>query len=417
MLAVGAVLLLPLSHASGENLLDAFQIALESDPEFLIAQADHRAAREIRDQAVAQFLPSARTFLEAAWNERQLNRDYLSESLQIQVEQPIYSRARRIALLQADGRIARANSLFAAARHDLMVRVAERYFAVLAARDELDFARAAQGASRQQLAEARKRFEVGLIASADVAEAQAGYDVSIAQFIAAENALDTAREALTETTGKIRFTPVQLGYTQPAMPKPRGIDRWTEIALQRNLRLLAARHDTDAARREIERIRSGVYPTLDAFASLGLHDGESGTGDRWQGAIGLRLNMTPFPPALHGPQIREGRLGYQRALHALERERRRAQRETREAYLGASSGISRVRALRQAVLSSETAADAIETGYRVGIRTSVDVLDAQRNLFRARRDLSAARYRFLLDILRLKRAAGVLSESDLLFAL
>ena len=413
--ALGAVLLAPIPHACGENLLDVFQIALASDPEFLIAEANHRVAQEIRGQAIDPLLPSARTFLETAWNERHTRRDYRSESLQLQVEQPIYHRGRRIALHQADSRIAMANSLYAAAHQDLMVRVAERYFGVLVAQDELSFARATLGASKQQLAEARKRFEIGLIASTDVAEAQAGYDLSIALLIAGENALDTAREVLRETTGEDGLTPVALGYGRPVIPDPPDIGRWTEIALERNLRLLAARRDTETASLEIERIRASSYPTLDAFASLGLYDRESRIGDSWQGTVGLRLNMTLFSPGSGSWQSRESRLRYQRALHALERERRRAQRETREAYLGVSSGISRVRALGQAVRSSETAADAIETGYRVGIRTSVDVLDAQRNLFRARRDLSAARYRYLLDVLRLKRASGVLSEGDLLF--
>ena len=294
-----------------------------------------------------------------------------------------------------------------------MVRVAERYFQVLAADDELGFARATLEAFEQQLVQSRERFEVGLLAITDVEEAKAGYDLSRAQLIAAENTRDIAREALRETTGEYWETLPPLGELRLAMPEPAEIDKWTEIALERNLRLLAARHDTETARRDIERIQAADSPTLDAVGSVGLHDSESRSGDNRHGSIGLRLNVPLFSGGSVLSRTRESRHRYQRALELLERERRRTQRETREAYLGVDSGISRVHALEQAVRSSQTAADEIETGFQVGTRTSVDVLNAQSDLFRARRDLSEARYRYILNVLRLKRAAGILSEDDL----
>ena len=410
---LGAFLLVASAAAPAEDLLVTFAIALVNDPEFHAAGADHRAAQEIRTQAAAKLLPSARVSFDTAWNERHRRSDYRSENAVLDVEQPLYRRDRRIALDQADSRIARADALYDAARQDLMVRVAERYFVVLQAEDELGFAQATLEAFEQQLTESRQRFEVGLIAVTDVEEAQAGYDLSIAQLIAAENALAIAREALRETTGEYQLTLAPLGDMQPVMPEPTDIDRWTEIALERNLRLLAARHDTETARREIERIAAGHSPTLDIFASLGLHDSESRVGDNRHATIGLRLNLPLYTGGLLTSQTRESRHRYQRTLDVLERERRRAQRETREAHRGVNSGISRVNALEQAVRSGEAAADAIETGFQVGIRTSLDVLNAQRDLFRARSDLSEARYRYIIDLLRLKRAAGILSEDDL----
>ena len=410
---LGALLLIAWAAASAKDLLGTFAIALVNDPEYLAAGANHRADQEIRTQAAAELLPSARVSFETAWNERHRRSDYRSDNAVLDVVQPIYRRDRRIALDQADSRIARANALYAAARQDLMVRVAERYFGELEADDELRFAQATLEAFEHQLTESRQRLEVGLIAATDVEEAQAGYDLSIAQLIEAENALAIAREALRETTGEYQLTLAPLGHMQPVMPQPTDIDQWTEIALERNLRLLAARHDTETARREIERIEAGHLPTLDVFASLGLDDSESRAGDNRHGTIGLRLNFPLYAGGLVTSQTRESRHRYQRTVHALERERRRAQRETREAHLGVNSGIFRVKALEQAVRSSKAAADAIETGFQVGIRTSVDVLNAQRDLFRARSDLSEARYRYIIDLLRLKRASGVLSEDDL----
>ena len=411
----GVIMVAISTAASAKDLVEVFELALTSDPEFLATGADHRAVQETRPQALAELRPRVRATLDTRWNERQRSGDYRSESLILSIEHPVYRRDRRIAVDQADSRIARADALYAAARQDLVVRVAERYFGVLEAEDELGFAQATLEAFEQQLAQSRQRFEVGLIAITDVEEAKAGFDLSRAQLIAAQNALDIAREALRETTGAYQERLAPLRETHLVMPEPADIDRWTAIALEQNLRLLAARHDTETARREIERIQAGHSPTLDAVGSFGLNDSESGgpLRETTRADVGLRLSLPLYSGGSILSRTRESRHRYQRSLEVLERERRRAQRETRGAYLGVDSGISRVQALEQAVRSSLTAAEAIEAGFQVGTRTSVDVLDAQRDLFRARRDLSEARYRYVLDVLRLKRAAGVLSEEDL----
>ena len=215
---------------------------------------EHRADQETRAQAAAGLLPSADASLDTAWNERHRRRDYQSYNATLDIEFPIHRRDRRIAIDQADSRIARADALYAAALQDLVVRVAERYFGVLEAEDELGFAQATLEAFEQQLVQSRERFEVGLLAITDVEEAKAGFDLSRALLIAAENALDIAREALRETTGEYRETLPPLGELRLAMPDPADIGTWTEIALERNLRLLAARHDTETTRLEIKRM-------------------------------------------------------------------------------------------------------------------------------------------------------------------
>ena len=413
-LGAGAFLVAASPAAPAENLVEVFRLALTSDPEFLAAGAIHRAALEDRPQARADLLPNASVSVARLWNDTQQRPDFRSDNATLEVAQPIYRRDRRIALAQADSRIARADALYAAARQDLVVRVAERYFGVLKAEDELGFARATLEAFEQQLAQSRQRFEVGLIPITDVEEAKAGFDLSRAQLIAAENALDIAREALRETTGKYQEELARLTEMHLVTPEPEDIDKWTEIALDRNLRLLAARHATETARREIERIQAGHSPTLDAVGSFGLNNDSTSRVDQTRPVtVGLRLNLSLYAGGSILSRTRESRHRHQQTLDLLERERRRAQRETRGAYLGVNSGISRVHALEQAVRSSQAAAEAIEAGFQVGTRTSVDVLDAQRDLFRARRDLSEARYGYVLDVLRLKRAAGTLSEDDL----
>ena len=413
-LGTGGLLLAVWSGASAANLFEVFEAALTSDPDYLVSGAEHRASRELRPQALADLKPRIRLSFDTHWNERQQRGSYRSDSLVLDVQQPIYRRDRRIAVDQADSRIASAGALHSAARQDLMVRVAERYFRVLEAGDELNFARATLEAFEQQLAQSRQRFQVGLIAITDVEEAKAGFDLSRAQQIAAENALDIAGEALRETTGEYHQTLAPLRKMQLVMPEPNDIDMWTRIALEQNLRMLAARRDAETARTEIERIQAGHSPIIDAVGSVGLNDSESGPfGETRRANVGLRLSLPVYSGGAILSRTRESQHRYQRALEVMERERRRAQRETRDAFLGVNSGISRVHALEQAVRSSQTAAEAIEAGFQVGTRTSVDVLDAQRDLFRARRDLSEAKYGYILNMLRLKRAAGVLADDDL----
>ena len=353
--------------------------------------------------------------LDANLNKFQRTRDHRSYNIVLSVAQPIHRRDRWIALDQANSGIARADALYAAALQDLMVRVSQRYFGVLEAEDELSFARATLEAFEQQLRQSRQRFEVGLTAITDVEEAKAGFDLARSQLIAAENALDTAREALRETTGEYPQELAPLGRMPLVTPEPADVDKWTETALGQNLRLLASRHDAETTRREIERVRAaGHYPTLDAVGSHRRNDrGVSGRGETWSTSIGLRLILPLYAGESVLSQTRESRHRYQQALDELERERRRTQREIREAYLGVNSGISQVAALEQAVRSSEAAADAVEAGFQVGTRTSVDVLNAQRDLFRARRDFARERYTYIRNVLRLKRAAGTLSEDDL----
>ena len=412
MFLAGTFLAAAPAHAEVTTLLQVFERALEGDSEFLAAGAGNRAAQELRPQARAGLLPSASLGFDVSWNEYRRIQGFETYGIVLSIAQPIYRRDRRIAIEQADSRIAQADALYAAARQDLMVRVSRRYFDVLEAEDELNFALATLEAFEQQLMQSQQRFEVGLTAITDVEEAKAGFDLARAQRIAAENALDTAREALRETSGEYHEALAPLGEMPLVTPEPMDIDKWTETALAQNLRLLAAGHDTKTARREIERTRAGHSPTLDAVGSHRREDRNS-RGMTVSSSVGLRLDLPLYTGGSVLSRTRESRHRYRQALDVLEGERRRAQRETRDAYLGINSGISRVTALEQAVRSSETAAGAVEAGFQVGTRTSVDVLNAQRDLFRARRDLAGARYNYIRNVLRLKRAAGTLSEDDL----
>ena len=298
-----------------------------------------------------------------------------------------------------------------------MVRVADRYFGVLRTLDELSFAKATLEAFSQQLEQSRQRFEVGLIAITDVEEAKAGYDRANADVIGAVVAVDNSREALREVTGDYHNDLALLGPNLPLVtPEPADIDKWTSTALEQNLSITSARLAIQLAGQEIKRVRSQHLPTLDL---IGSHQRQS-TGGGINGAsrlhtsvIGVALDIPIYQGGLVLSQTRESRHLHRQTLNEFERQRRRAQRTTRDAFLGVQAGISRVAALAQAVQSAQSAKDAIEAGFEVGTRTSVDVLNSDRDLFRARRDHSIARYEYVLNILTLKEAAGILSEDDL----
>ena len=412
-LCAGMLLIMASTTAPAENLLQVFELAVAGDPEFLAARSENRAAQEALPQARAGFRPRVGLSSDVALNESDLRDDYRSHGVMLNIEKTVFDSEKRAVIAQAGSRVARADARYSAARQALMLRVSERYFAVLEAEDALRFARATLEAFEQQLEQSRQRFEVGLIAITDVEEAKAGFDLARAQLIAAENELDTAHEGLRETSGRYGIAPAPLGEMPLVIPEPADIDKWTDIALDRNLGILAARHEVEAARHVIDRARAGHLPRIDASGAYGLYDKRSRAGETRNARIGLRLNVALYTGGSVLSRTRQSRHLYQKALDDLELARRQAQRETRDAFLRIRSEISRVTALEQAVRSSETAADAVEAGFELGTRTSVDVLDAKRDLFRARLDLAQARYGYILHGLRLKHAAGILSEEDL----
>jgi len=198
-------------------------------------------------------------------------------------------------------------------------------------------------------------------------------------------------------------------------PQPAEIDVWTQMALKQNLDILASRHAVDTARKEIKRQLAGHLPTVDVVArhSFSETGGRFGLFERTETAVGLELNVPIFQGGFVSSRVRETHARLNEQLERLEQARRSAQRLTRQAYLGVISGISRVKALKQTVVSSETALQATEAGFDVGTRTAVDVVAAERATSQARRDYARARYDYLLDTLRLKQSSGTLSKEDL----
>ncbi len=426
LIAFYSVLLLPVpGHAT--DLVEAFNLALQSDPEYRRVAAAKRAVMEQKPQAISQLLPSVQATGNSYYNDQDISSAFIpvgegggvkfnSHGYSLNISQPVFRFDRFVRLLQANTRIRQAEAEYAAAEQALMVRLTERYYLVLANLDNLAFAEAEEKSLNRQLDQAKQRFDVGLTAITDVQEAQAGYDRAVAQRIAAANGVDNSREALREIIGIYLESQPALSEDMPFVePDPADLDQWTETALAQNLEVVAAKESVEASRQEIKVQNSGHLPTLDAVAQYGYDKtgGRFGATKIHSDVVGLELNVPLFQGGYVSSRAREARARLDENLERLETSLRSVQRQTRESYLGVVSGISQVHAFKQALISSETALRATEAGFEVGTRTAVDVIAAERVLSEAKRDYARAKYEYIQNFLLLKQAAGTLSPEDL----
>jgi outer membrane protein len=353
-----------------------------------------------------------------------------ARNLSLNLNQTIFDWGRYVSLRQADKVVARAETDYAAAQQDLLLRVADTYFNVLAAEDTLVSAVAARESIARQLEQAQRRFEVGLIAITDVQETQAGFDTAVADEIAAQRALASSQEFLREIIGD--YVTELAGPTDdlPLLnPAPADPEQWVNTAMQQNLALVSSRINRDIAEDDIKIQRSVRLPTVNFSAGLSdqtteltqtnnFFNGTSFSGnpatnvsEGYNWSFSFRVPL--YSGGINGSRIQQSVYRHRAAMESLERIARQTERQARDAYLGVISEISRVVALRQALESSQTALRATEAGFEVGTRTSVDVLTSQNNLRRAETTYARSRYDYILNVLRLKQAAGSLSADDL----
>lgn len=409
--------------AVAENLLDIYQLAKSNDPQYKAAQAGYQADSESRAQAKSALLPQ----INASAYKSDVTVDHLdplpttsadfeNEGYSLNLKQSLYHHDYYLALDQADARVAQAMANLSDAEQALVLRVAENYFNVLAAVDNEAFAKAEKKAISEQLQQAKQRFNVGLTAITDVHEAQARYDQAVAQDIVAENQLAISLEALRELTGKAHKDLLHLAENSPlVIPAPQDMKQWVNMAVEQNLQLKVSKLNLDIARDEVSRQRAGHYPTLDLVANKEKNDlGGSmlGPTEDETTSVAIQLNVPIFSGGNTSSRTREAAYRYQQAKENHERARRETERVARNAYLSVIANISQVKALKQALASSSIALEATQAGFEVGTRTAVDVLDSQRQLFLAKRNYAKARYDYILETLRLKQAAGLLSEND-----
>ena len=405
--------------ATALDLMDAYRAAQAYDSQFASARAAREANSEKSVQGRAGLLPLVTVTGSAnkVNGESTLNPNinYSANSYQLQLRQPLYNRASGDVYEQSKLQVAVSEVQFDQAKSDLMIRVAQAYFDVLAAQDTIAFIQAQRVAIAEQLASAKRNFEVGTATITDTHEAQARYDLSNAQEIAATNDLEVKRNTFAQITGKL---PPSLSSLKTGLklnpPEPASMDPWVQTAESGNFSVVAQGLLAEIAKLEISRNRAGHLPTLDAVASYGSNTSFFTSAITTTTTnIGVQLTIPIFSGYATSSKIREAVSLEDKSRADLDTARRNAAQSTRTAFFGVQSGLSQIRALEAAEVSSKSALESNRLGYEVGVRINIDVLNAQQQLYSTRRDLAKARYDTLLNGLRLKAAAGSLSEADL----
>jgi len=421
--------LLPLA-AAAEDLFQVYRDAQRYDAAYSSARQSLEAGREKLPQGRALILPTlnltgnaTRSRFDAeskdpAVTTSTFNRSVNAASYTLTLTQPLYRPQNLLQWEQGEYQVRQAEAAFALAYQDLVIRVAQAYFDVLAAQDTLNLVRAQKAAISEQLAQAKRNFEVGTATITDTHEAQARFDLSVAQEIAAINDLESKRRALQQITGKEYPEMGSLrANVRLAPPNPNDMQAWVQLAEKQNYSVVQSDAAAEVARREAKRASAAHMPTLDIVGTVGQST-DTGTVTRSNGVdlttatIGLQLAFPLYQGGSLSSKEREAAALALKARDDLENARRQAALTARQSYLAVINGIAQVAALEQALVSSQSALDSNRLGYEVGVRINIDVLNAQQQLFSTRRDLAVARYNTITNQLRLKAAAGSLREED-----
>ncbi len=416
--------------ASAEDLVQVYRDAQRYDAVYAAARHTLDAGRERLPQGRALILPTlnltgnatrSRTESESRDPAVQPNfvREPRSVGYTLTLAQPIFRPQNWLQYRQAEFQVAQAEATFGQASQDLIVRVAQAYFDVLAAQDTLGLVRAQKAATSEQLAQAKRNFEVGTATITDTHEAQSRYDLISAQEIAAQNDLENKRRALQLITGK-EYRELKPLRTEVKLspPNPDNMETWVELAEKQSYAVQIQEAATEVAALEAKRASAAHWPTLDAVATYGQTGQTASTtssvgSDVTSTTIGLQFAMPLFQGGALNSRERETAALSLRAKEDLENARRSAAVTSRQTFLTVINGIAQIGALEQAMVSSQSALDSNKLGYEVGVRINIDVLNAQQQLFSTQRDLALARYNTITNQLRLKAAAGSLREEDL----
>jgi outer membrane protein len=445
-LALATVLLAgsPLAHA--DDLVQIYSEARASDPQLAGAEATKYATDEYVDQARSALLPQIGASLayKRSRGEETVPRlvenpdgsssildftDYsrgFGRTLSGTLNQSILDLSKWTAVKSARATAKAGDATYDAAQQDLLIRVAEAYFAVLTAEDGLKFAQANESALNRQMEQAQQRFEVGLSAITDVNDAKAQHDTAVANVISAQNTLDDSREALRQLTNREPGELKKLREKLPLdKPNPEDPEQWVAVAVAENPVLASYQYRVEAANADINTARAGHLPTLNGVVQYNKTPtwGDSwasdaptrihGNRDGWSTSVGVTLSVPIFAGGYTQSRVRQSIFNRDAAQDQFELQKRLVERSTRNSYRAVIAGASQVEATRQAVISAQSSLDATQAGYEVGTRTIVDVLFSQQQLLSAQSRYSQARHAFVLNGLVLKQAAGIIEVKDL----
>ncbi len=411
--------LTPAAHAA--NLTDVYRDALAYDAQFAAARAAYEAGKEKAVQGRAGLLPNVNLGANVRYNSVDSSlpggdADFDSNGLTLTGVQPIFRKQNSVLYAQAKEQVKIAEMQLKVAEQELILRVAQAYFDVLESQDNIAFINAQKASITEQLAAAKRNFEVGTATITDTHEAQARFDLALAQEIAEQNSLNIRLRALEKLIGKPAGALDSLVDNKLLQIETGTLDEWAARAADSNLQAEIQRIAKTIADQEVERNRAGHYPTLDAVAGYTVNNNQNFGAqqvDTRTASVGVELNLPIYQGGLTSSRVREAVANQEKARQDLEFATREASLQARQAWLNVNSGVARVRALEQALISTQAQLDSTKLGLDVGVRTNLDVLDAEQQVLSARRDLAGARYAYLLSALALKAAVGALSPADL----
>jgi outer membrane protein len=409
------------------DLMQVYRDAQDNDPNYAAAQASLDAGREKMPQGRAGLLPSLTLSGNTVWNDNDVsvrtnpalsgNPRFNSNGYQLSLSQPLFRWQNWVGYNQSKIQVAQAEANFALARQDLILRVAQAYFDVIYTTENLKAVRANKAAIGQQLESAKKNFEVGTATITDSHEAQARFDLAQAQEIAAESDLEVKERTLQAIIGK-EPSPLAPPRKDAVLspPQPNDMKEWVAAAEKDSITVQVQQANADIAAREIDKQRAGHYPTIDLVANAGSAKSFGSTSigllDTDYQNVGIQINIPIFLGGQVASKQREATANSSAAQSNLEAARRNAALFARQYYLGVVNGLAQVRALKAALVSSQSSLDSNKLGYEVGVRINIDVLNAENQVYVTRRDLAKATLDTLMAQLKLKAAVGSLSEDD-----
>ena len=411
--------------AHAQSLSELFESARGYDATYLSAHLQHDADVAKADQARALLLPSVglsasvtRSALD--YSTPHISYPFGSQGVTLNASQPLYRPQNQASFSQGRKQLELSQAQLIAAEQDLIVRVSQAYFDALSAKDNLDFVAAHKTAVAEQLASAKRNFEVGTTTITDQRDAQASYDLVLAQEIAATNDLRIKLLVLDQLVGKVSTQPksLQVPVLLPALA-PDDQNVWVQQAQELHPSIQLAQLALDVAKLETEKAQAGHKPTVDLVGSYGVsnNDGGSSTGPGSSrgkvASVGVQFNLPLFAGFSIQNRVRETIALEDKARSDLEGAKRAVTQATLTAYYGVMSGVSQVKAYEAAEASSQSALDANKLGYQVGVRINIDVLNSQSQLFDTKAKLAKARYDVLLGGLKLRQANGTLKADDL----
>jgi len=432
VLAIACLTSFAVDVACAEDLLQIYRAATASDPVLASARAAWLANQEAVPQAQAGLLPAVNLVGSATGVDYNttvrsdptvsIRQRFPQYAYTVNASQPLYRPQNWIALDQARSQVGQGDYVLASSQQDLIVRVSQAYFDVLLASFNIELTESQKAAVSENLAQAKRNFEVGTATITDTNDAQAKYDQIVAQEISAQNDLDNKIAALGAIIGRLprELKPFTRKY-EPELPMPNALEPWIEKAIGENFQVRIAQANYEIAALEVDRQRAGHYPTLDLVASF--NQGYAGAtastaisanfaSDSRLAQIGLQLNVPIYQGGFVSSKVRQAVANQDKARQDLEFARRTAQLAAQTSFSGVASGVAQIKAFEQALASAQVSYDSNKLGLEVGVRTNLDVLNQQQQVFQTRFNLAQAYYVYLINTLKLKQAIGTLSDAD-----